>query len=97
VDIIEIKHSCSQRANLSLQEWFAGLYAHTDVDAEPMSAGRQMGGHFGTRSLNPDGTWKDLQNQKLICRHFSYSWTNASFIRFGNASNITNRIRISKR
>ena len=50
--------------NLSLQEWFAGLYAHTDVDAEPMSAGRQMGGHFGTRSLNPDGTWKDLTKIK---------------------------------
>src|SRR5688572_13671666 len=27
---------------LSLQQWFAGLYAHTDPDAEPMSAGRQM-------------------------------------------------------
>ncbi len=50
--------------NLTLQEWFAGLYAHTDVDAEPMSAGRQMGGHFGTRSLNPDGTWKDLTKIK---------------------------------
>lgn len=50
--------------NLSLQEWFAGLYAHTDIDAEPMSAGRQMGGHFGTRSLNPDGSWKDLTKMK---------------------------------
>jgi len=50
--------------NLTLQEWFAGLYGHTDVDAEPMSAGRQMGGHFGTRSLNPDGTWKDLMKIK---------------------------------
>lgn len=50
--------------NLSLQEWFAGLYGHTDVDAEPMSAGRQMGGHFGTRSLNADGTWKDLTKIK---------------------------------
>ena len=50
--------------NLSLQEWFAGLYGHTDADAEPMSAGRQMGGHFATRSLNADGTWKDLTKQK---------------------------------
>jgi 2-oxoisovalerate dehydrogenase E1 component len=50
--------------NLSMQEWFAGLYGHTDVDAEPMSAGRQMGGHFGTRSLNTDGTWKDLTKIK---------------------------------
>ncbi|MFL5763313.1 MAG: thiamine pyrophosphate-dependent enzyme [Bacteroidia bacterium] len=50
--------------NLTLQEWFAGLYGHTDADAEPMSAGRQMGGHFGTRSLNPDGSWKDLTKIK---------------------------------
>lgn len=50
--------------NLSLQEWFAGLYAHTDLDSEPMSAGRQMGGHFGTRSLNADGSWKDLTKIK---------------------------------
>lgn len=50
--------------NLTLQEWFAGLYGHTDADAEPMSAGRQMGGHFATRSLNNDGTWKDLMKQK---------------------------------
>lgn len=50
--------------NLTLQEWFAGLYGHTDADAEPMSAGRQMGGHFGTKSLNPDGTWKDLTKIK---------------------------------
>ena len=50
--------------NLTLQEWFAGLYGHTDADAEPMSAGRQMGGHFGTRSLNADGSWKDLTKIK---------------------------------
>lgn len=50
--------------NLTLQEWFAGLYGHTDADAEPMSAGRQMGGHFGTKSLNSDGTWKDLTKIK---------------------------------
>lgn len=50
--------------NLTLQEWFAGLYGHTDIDLEPMSAGRQMGGHFGTRSLNADGSWKDLTKMK---------------------------------
>ena len=50
--------------NLTLQEWFAGLYGHTDVDADPMSAGRQMGGHYGTRSLNSDGTWKNLTKIK---------------------------------
>ncbi len=49
---------------LSLQEYFAGLYGHTDLDKEPMSGGRQMGGHFGTHSLNADGSFKELVNQK---------------------------------
>ncbi len=49
---------------LSLKQWFAGLYAHTDIEQEPMSAGRQMGGHFATRSLNEDGSWKDLTKIK---------------------------------
>lgn len=49
---------------LTIQEFFAQLYAHTDVKAEPCSAGRSMNGHFGTRSLNDDGTWKDLTKMK---------------------------------
>lgn len=44
----------------NVREFFAQLYAHTDIDAEPASAGRSMNGHFGTRFLNPDGSWKDL-------------------------------------
>jgi 2-oxoisovalerate dehydrogenase E1 component len=48
----------------TVQEFFAQLYAHTDVEAEPASAGRMMNGHFGTRSLNADGSWKTLKNQK---------------------------------
>src|SRR6476659_4935470 len=39
---------------ITLQQWFAGLYGHTDLGLEPMSAGRQMGGHFATHSLNED-------------------------------------------
>lgn len=50
--------------SLTIQQAFAALYAHTDVEKEPASAGRQMGGHFSTRSLNPDGSWKNLMNQK---------------------------------
>lgn len=50
--------------NLTIQQWFAGLYAHADVNADPTSAGRQMGGHFATRSLNEDGTWKNLTSIK---------------------------------
>lgn len=49
---------------LSIQEFFAQLYAHTDVDAEPASAGRMMNGHYGTRSLDANGDWKELKNLK---------------------------------
>ncbi|MBC7606985.1 MAG: transketolase [Burkholderiales bacterium] len=49
---------------LTIQQFFAGLYGHTDIDHEPMTAGRQMGGHFATHSLNEDGSWKNLTKQK---------------------------------
>jgi 2-oxoisovalerate dehydrogenase E1 component len=49
---------------LTLQEWFAGLYGHTDPVKEPMSAGRQMGGHFATHSLDENGEFRDLISQK---------------------------------
>ncbi|WP_394749108.1 alpha-ketoacid dehydrogenase subunit alpha/beta [Spongiimicrobium salis] len=49
---------------LSAKEFFHGLYATTSLEQEPMSAGRQMGGHFGTSSLNSDGSWKNLTEQK---------------------------------
>jgi 2-oxoisovalerate dehydrogenase E1 component len=45
-----------------IRKFFAQLYAHADVEAEPASAGRSMNGHFATRSLNPDGTWKNLMD-----------------------------------
>jgi pyruvate/2-oxoglutarate/acetoin dehydrogenase E1 component/TPP-dependent pyruvate/acetoin dehydrogenase alpha subunit len=46
------------------QEFFAQLYAHADVQADPATAGRAMNGHYASRSLNPDGSWKDLTQQK---------------------------------
>jgi pyruvate/2-oxoglutarate/acetoin dehydrogenase E1 component/TPP-dependent pyruvate/acetoin dehydrogenase alpha subunit len=49
---------------LSIEEFFAGLYAHTDINHDPMSAGRQMGGHFLTHSLDENFNWKDLTKQK---------------------------------
>ena len=49
---------------LNVQQYFAGLYAHTDVEVEPQSAGRQMGGHFATRNLDEKGEWKNLMGQK---------------------------------
>ncbi|MFK7784503.1 MAG: thiamine pyrophosphate-dependent enzyme, partial [Crocinitomicaceae bacterium] len=49
---------------LTVQEYFAGLYAHTDIDQEPQSGGRQMGGHYATRNLDKDGNWINLMEQK---------------------------------
>ncbi len=49
---------------LTPHDFFHGLYATPDVEKEPMCAGRQMGGHFGTHSLHEDGSWKDLTSQK---------------------------------
>ena len=49
---------------LTVQQYFAGLYAHTDEDVEPQSAGRQMGGHYSTRNLDKSGQWKNLMEQK---------------------------------
>ncbi|MBU3698421.1 MAG: transketolase [Candidatus Kapabacteria bacterium] len=43
-----------------IQKFFAQLYAHTDIEAEPASAGRSMNGHFATRFLNGDGSWRSL-------------------------------------
>ena len=48
---------------LSIEQFFAGLYAHTDLKFDPMSAGRQMGGHFSTHSLDENFQWKDLTSQ----------------------------------
>ena len=49
---------------LTIQQFFAGLYGHTDINHDPMSAGRQMGGHFATHSLDENGHWKNLTKQK---------------------------------
>ncbi|MCP4521305.1 MAG: transketolase [Cytophagales bacterium] len=46
------------------QQLFSQLYAHPDIEHEPVSAGRLMTGHFGTRSLNDDGSWKALAGLK---------------------------------
>lgn len=50
--------------HLTIQQFFAGLYGHTDIEHDPMSAGRQMGGHFATHSLDENGNWNDLTQQK---------------------------------
>jgi 2-oxoisovalerate dehydrogenase E1 component len=49
---------------LTVQQWFAGLYGDTELSCEPQSAGRQMGGHYSTRNLDENGDWKNLMEQK---------------------------------
>ncbi|WP_422359301.1 alpha-ketoacid dehydrogenase subunit alpha/beta [Reichenbachiella sp.] len=49
---------------LTSQQFFAQLYAHTSVEDEPASAGRMMNGHFGTRLIDEKGEWKDLTKMK---------------------------------
>nr|HMT29671.1 thiamine pyrophosphate-dependent dehydrogenase E1 component subunit alpha [Bacteroidia bacterium] len=44
---------------LTVQEFFAQLYAHPNVNADPSSAGRLMNGHYATRLLDETGNWKD--------------------------------------
>ena len=40
-------------------EFFAQLYADTDVTREPNTAGRSMNGHFATRWLDDNGLWRN--------------------------------------
>lgn len=56
---------------VSIESFFAQLYADTSIEREPASAGRQMNGHYATRSLNADGSWKDLTAQKNISSDIS--------------------------
>ncbi len=49
---------------LTLQQYFAQLYAHTSVEADPASAGRLMNGHFATRMIDENGAFKNLSKSK---------------------------------
>ena len=49
---------------LTLEQYFAQLYAHTDVEADPASAGRLMNGHFATRLIDEKGEMKELSKLK---------------------------------
>jgi pyruvate/2-oxoglutarate/acetoin dehydrogenase E1 component/TPP-dependent pyruvate/acetoin dehydrogenase alpha subunit len=45
---------------LDVQQFFAQLYAHTDIEADPASGGRGMNAHFATRMLDDEGRWLPL-------------------------------------
>lgn len=49
---------------LTVQQFFAQLYAHTNLEADPSTAGRLMTGHFGTRTLDEQGLFKPLSKIK---------------------------------
>jgi 2-oxoisovalerate dehydrogenase E1 component len=49
---------------LNLQQYFAQLYAHTEIEADPATAGRLMNGHYATRMLDENGLLKELTQHK---------------------------------
>lgn len=56
---------------LTMQQYFAQLYAHTDIAADPASGGRMMNSHFATRLLDDRGQWKKLTQQKNVAADVS--------------------------
>jgi len=48
---------------LTLEQFFAQLYADADIEREPCSAGRSMTAHFATCMLEPDGRFKSQIDQ----------------------------------
>lgn len=49
---------------LTVRQFFAQLYAHADIDQEPMSGGRAMNGHYGTHWVDADGNWMQQSEKK---------------------------------
>ena len=49
---------------LTPEDHFAALYAHADIKYEPMSAGRQMVGHFSNKLIDENGNWLDQTKQR---------------------------------
>lgn len=44
---------------LTWQQFFAQLYAHTDVEHDPFTGGRSMNAHYGNRWIDDKGEWLD--------------------------------------
>ena len=69
---------------ITIQQYFAQLYAHTSLEAEPATAGRLMNSHFATRSINPG--WQLERPDRPIqlgCRSLAHWLTNAAHGRVG--------------
>ncbi len=50
---------------LTVEQFFAQLYANPDVKEDPSSGGRQMNAHFATRLLDENGNWKPQTEMKI--------------------------------
>ena len=84
------------QGHLSVREIFSALYANTDNELEPMSGGRQMGGHFVTRSIDEEGNYLNLVNQKNHSSDISpVAGQIPRLIGLGQASKIYRKLKIS--
>ena len=50
----------------TIEQFFSQLYADTDINNDPFSAGRQMNAHFATKFVDEEGNWVDLANKKNV-------------------------------
>ena len=48
------------------QQSMAQLYGHTDIEADPFSAGRSMSNHYATHLLDEDGEWLSQVDRKNV-------------------------------
>ncbi|MFN4007318.1 MAG: thiamine pyrophosphate-dependent enzyme [Chitinophagaceae bacterium] len=57
--------------NLTVKQFFAQLYADTNIEHEPCSAGRLMNGHFATHWMDNNGNWLPLTELKNVSADIS--------------------------
>lgn len=50
----------------TVEQFFAQLYADTNLEHDPFSGGRQMNAHFATKFVDDNGNWLDLANRKNV-------------------------------
>jgi pyruvate/2-oxoglutarate/acetoin dehydrogenase E1 component/TPP-dependent pyruvate/acetoin dehydrogenase alpha subunit len=49
---------------MTVQQFFAQLYAHADLNDEPMTGGRAMNGHYATKWVDANGNWLNQTERK---------------------------------
>ncbi len=85
------------QGHLNPEKLFAAIYAHADIENEPMSAGRQMVGHFSNMLIDDKGLWLD---QTLTKNHVSDVSSTATqmprLIGLAQASKIYRNTKIKK-